>query len=69
MLRCRRGLRSAQPDVSSAVASSRIQEAARTGADILCTSCPFCSLNLGARSMRVMDITDAPIGTYQEEKR
>ena len=52
------GLRSAQPDLSSAVASSRIEEAEGTGADVLCTSCPFCSLNLGARSMRVMDITE-----------
>ena len=52
------GLRSAHPDVSASVASSRIEEAERTGADVLCTSCPFCRLNLESGSMRVMDITE-----------
>ncbi|QEF93968.1 MULTISPECIES: (Fe-S)-binding protein [unclassified Methanothermobacter] len=62
------GLRSAHRDISARVASSRIDEAERTGADILCTSCPFCRMNLESTSMRVMDITELLSEIIREDK-
>ncbi|MEN6330234.1 MAG: (Fe-S)-binding protein, partial [Methanobacteriaceae archaeon] len=40
------GVKSAYPELSQAMAECRIEDAKKTGADLLVTCCPFCVLNL-----------------------
>ncbi|GAB4313143.1 MAG: (Fe-S)-binding protein [Promethearchaeota archaeon] len=40
------GVRKAYPELSSAIARARVEQAERTGADYLVTACPFCEKNL-----------------------
>jgi heterodisulfide reductase subunit D len=40
------GLRGAFPDISLSIARERVEEAQRTGSQILTSACPFCKLNL-----------------------
>lgn len=52
------GVRSAHPEISDKVASERLKDAKETGADVLCTACPFCRLNLESDTVEVLDITE-----------
>jgi Fe-S oxidoreductase len=47
------------------MATRRVEDAQKTGADLLVTCCPFCLLNLeSAEKMRVLDLTEFLL--YQE---
>ena len=56
------GVRSAYPEESKRIASTRIDEAAETGAGTIITTCPFCVSNLefgmDGRDIRVVDLTE-----------
>lgn len=58
------GLRSAYKELSDSMALERLQEAERTGAEILTTACPFCAYSLREAAkasnsrMRVMDVSE-----------
>jgi len=52
------GVRSAFTELAGAMASLRIEQARRMGADVLVSSCPFCELNMGERGMQVLDIAE-----------
>lgn len=52
------GVRSAYRDLSTELAAERLKEARGTGADLLCTSCPFCRLNLESSLINVLDISE-----------
>ncbi|MDD3399259.1 MAG: heterodisulfide reductase-related iron-sulfur binding cluster, partial [Candidatus Methanomethylophilaceae archaeon] len=54
------GVRSAYPEVSSGIASTRVSEA--EGRDVIVTACPFCVNNLevgvGDKGIEVLDLTE-----------
>lgn len=58
------GVKTAFPELADSIADERIKEAKNTGASILTTSCPFCSLNLNKSGiledmdLKVMDISE-----------
>ena len=52
------GVKSAYPKIAENLANSRLDEASKTGAEILITSCPFCKLNLNNKKMEVLDLTE-----------
>ncbi|MFA0832543.1 MAG: (Fe-S)-binding protein [Methanobacterium formicicum] len=52
------GVKSAYPELSSEISNKRIDEALKTGADLMVTCCPFCVLNLESDRMKVMDLTE-----------
>jgi Fe-S oxidoreductase len=58
------GVKSAFPELADSISDERIKEAKNTGASILTTSCPFCSLNLNKSGvledmdLKVMDISE-----------
>jgi len=59
------GVKSAYPELSLDMATRRVEDAQKTGADLLVTCCPFCLLNLeSAGKMRVLDLTEFLL--YQE---
>jgi Fe-S oxidoreductase len=59
------GVKSAYPELSLDMATRRVEDAQKTGADLLVTCCPFCLLNLeSAEKMRVLDLTEFLL--YQE---
>lgn len=58
------GVKTAFPDLAQKISSMRVEDAERTGADILATSCPFCYQSLKASieskgsKLRMMDIME-----------
>lgn len=52
------GVKSAYPELSSEISHKRINEALKTGADLMVTCCPFCVLNLESDKIKVMDLTE-----------
>lgn len=56
------GVRSAYPEQSKRIASTRVEEAAATGAKTIITTCPFCVSNLefglGSKKMKVVDLIE-----------
>ena len=56
------GVRSAYPEESKRIASTRVDEAVATGAKTIITTCPFCVSNLilgqGDRDIKVVDLTE-----------
>jgi len=52
------GVKSAYPQIAERIAQNRIEQALDTGAEILCTTCPFCKYNLRSHGMKVMDISE-----------
>ncbi len=58
------GVKTAFPDLAQKISSMRVEDAERTGADILTTSCPFCYQSLKATievkgsKLRMMDIME-----------
>ena len=56
------GVRSAYPEQSKRIASTRVDEAVATGAKTIITTCPFCVSNLilgqGDRDIKVVDLTE-----------
>lgn len=53
------GVKSAYPDLSENMAKRRVEDAEKTGAELLVTSCPFCVLNLeSVGKMKVLDLTE-----------
>jgi Fe-S oxidoreductase len=57
------GMRAAFPDMAAQIAGKRMEEAKKTGAEVLVTSCPFCVDNLrtgeelAKTGIKIMDIT------------
>ncbi|HMK54622.1 MAG TPA: (Fe-S)-binding protein [Methanobacteriaceae archaeon] len=56
------GVKSAYPDLSSKISLRRVDDALRTGAELLVTCCPFCVLNLESGKLKVMDLTEFILG-------
>lgn len=52
------GVKSAYPELSSEISHKRIDDALKTGADLMVTCCPFCVLNLESEKIKVMDLTE-----------
>ncbi|MDI9624456.1 MAG: (Fe-S)-binding protein [Methanothermobacter sp.] len=52
------GVKAAYPHLAEKIAQKRIEQALDTGAEILCTTCPFCKYNLKSHGMKVMDISE-----------
>ena len=56
------GVRSAYPEESKRIASTRVDEAMATGAETIITTCPFCVSNLvlglDGRNVKVVDLTE-----------
>ena len=53
------GVKSAYPELSESMAEQRVEDARKTGADLLVTCCPFCVLNLeSVGKIRVLDLTE-----------
>jgi Fe-S oxidoreductase len=53
------GVKSAYPELSQGMAEHRMEDAEKTGAELLVTCCPFCVLNLeSAGKMSVLDLTE-----------
>jgi len=58
------GVKTAFPDLAQKISSMRVEDAERTGADVLTTSCPFCYQSLKATieakgsKLRMMDIME-----------
>jgi Fe-S oxidoreductase len=53
------GVKSAYPELSENMAERRVDDALKTGADLLVTCCPFCVLNLeSVGKIRVLDLTE-----------
>lgn len=52
------GVKAAYPHIAEKIAQNRIEQALDTGAEILCTTCPFCKYNLKSHGMKVMDISE-----------
>ena len=56
------GVRSAYPEESKRIASTRVDEAVATGAKTIITTCPFCVSNLilglDGRNVKVVDLTE-----------
>ena len=56
------GVRSAYPEESKRIASTRVDEAMETGASTIITTCPFCVSNLvfglDGRDVKVVDLTE-----------
>ncbi|MEG3224055.1 MAG: hypothetical protein BME94_00665 [Methanobacteriales archaeon Met13] len=52
------GVKSAYPDLSQDMSLRRVNDALKTGADVLVTSCPFCVWNLESDKLKVMDLTE-----------
>jgi Fe-S oxidoreductase len=53
------GVKSAYPELSQGMAERRVEDALKTGAELLVTCCPFCVLNLeSVGKMRVLDLTE-----------
>lgn len=52
------GVKAAYPHLAEKIAQNRIEQALDTGAEILCTTCPFCKYNLKSHGMKVMDISE-----------
>jgi len=60
------GVKSAYPELSQSMAEHRVEEARKTGADLLVTCCPFCVLNLeSVGKIKVRDLVEFLLG---EEK-
>lgn len=52
------GVKSAYPEIANQMASSRIEQARKTGCMTLVTPCPFCKLNLENDDLEVLDLTE-----------
>ncbi len=52
------GVKSAYPELSSEISQKRIDDALKTGANLMVTCCPFCVLNLESDKIKVMDLTE-----------
>ena len=58
------GVKTAFPELAQKISSLRVEDAERTGADILATSCPFCyqslKASIGAKGsrLRMMDLME-----------
>lgn len=54
------GVRTNEPALSNNVARDRLDQARRTGADILCTACPLCYMHLkeNSRQLDVVELAD-----------
>ncbi len=58
------GVKTAFPDLAQKISALRIEDAERSGADILTTSCPFCyqslkaTIELGGSKLKMMDIME-----------
>ena len=60
------GVKSAYPELSESMAERRVDDARKTGAELLVTCCPFCVLNLeSVGKIRVLDLTECLL---KEEK-
>ncbi len=57
------GVKSAYPELSRSMAERRVEDAQKTGADLLVTCCPFCVLNLeSVGEIPVLDLTEFLLG-------
>jgi Fe-S oxidoreductase len=53
------GVKSAYPVLSQSMAERRVEDARKTGAEVMVTCCPFCVLNLeSVGKIRVLDLTE-----------
>ena len=58
------GVKTAFPELAAKISAMRVEDAERTGADILATSCPFCYQSLKASieakgsKLRMMDLME-----------
>ncbi|MDR0900588.1 MAG: (Fe-S)-binding protein [Methanobrevibacter sp.] len=53
------GVKSAYPEIAKSIAKFRGEEANKTNADMIVTSCPFCKLNLSENSsLDVLDLSE-----------
>ena len=54
------GVKSAYGDLSNSIAKLRLEEAEKTGAELLVSACPFCKLNLSENSQKleVLDLSE-----------
>ncbi|BAW31227.1 MAG TPA: (Fe-S)-binding protein [Methanothermobacter sp.] len=62
------GVKSAYPHIAEKIAQKRIKQARDTGAEILCTTCPFCKYNLESHGMKVMDISEFIVDIMEGSK-
>lgn len=57
------GVKSAYPELSQSMAERRVEEARKTGAELLVTCCPFCVLNLeSVGKIKVRDLVEFLLG-------
>lgn len=52
------GVKSAYPQIADQLSRNRVNQALKTNADSLITTCPFCKLNLENEDMEVLDLTE-----------
>jgi len=62
------GVKAAYPHIAEKISQKRIKQALNTGAEILCTSCPFCKYNLRSHGMKVMDISEVLLTSMEVSK-
>jgi len=64
------GVRSGNPDEAAALGKKRGEEIAKTGADIVITSCPFCEFHIAGHTDRpVKNIATVLLEGYREKDR
>ncbi len=65
------GVKKAFPDIAVQISKERVEEAAKTQAEVLLSACPFCKTNLidgaGDIGLKVMDITEFLLNNYTKE--
>ncbi|MDI6644451.1 MAG: (Fe-S)-binding protein [Methanobacteriaceae archaeon] len=64
------GVRSAYPKVSEEIASMRIDDAKKSNAEIMCTACSFCILNLNSackKGEKVFDLSEIILMGLKDE--
>ncbi len=52
------GVKSAYPQIANQLSKDRVNQALKTNAESLITTCPFCKLNLKNKDMEVLDLTE-----------
>ncbi|MCC7558583.1 MAG: (Fe-S)-binding protein [Methanobacteriaceae archaeon] len=64
------GVRSAYPEISEEIASMRMEDARKTGADLITTACSFCTLNLNSackKGEKVLDLSEIILMGLEDE--
>jgi len=64
------GVKSAFPEIAQELSKKRIEDAKKSGADIIATACPFCILNLKSECLdlqRVLDLSEIILMGLEDE--